>query len=462
MSDSNFVCAGYETLATYWKNFRIKNLQGNWNDNFTPEIISTFFSQTCYGFLHSFGQNFTGKKNYTNYIESEVNLFKECRDYGIFENCKFIADSGGFQASIGRIDQHETDNLIDLYHDFVANHHACIDRAFILDLPPGPGCKLFSNFDDVYYANERTYNLARNLSDEARKKIIYIHHFRTPKLWDIFDTLLNSEGMFDAFENYATGGIVANQGSDTAIPCIIYILPLIPVLKKAVEAGRRTLDFHILGGAGFRDIFFYEMFSKIVKEEHDIELTISYDSSGIFKGLMRGRMLHILCDDEIVRKVDLRTDVLDKRFIGAMKTADIISHKIDNMSERFNFKTINSGKIYCDESGTFPDDFRIYAAMLVLRTYADIQMMLKRKVAEIYPMYKADDFESFNRECSLITQNLNQGKITRKQTAKTHAITNSLTMLKNLDVDFCKHIVNKYLAKDEFIDLDPSSTLMKV
>ena len=268
--------------------------------------------------------------------------------------------------------------------------------------------------------------------------------------------------MFDSFEQFATGGIVANQGSDTAIPCIIYILPLIPVLKKAVEAGRKTLDFHILGGAGFRDIFFYEMFSKVVKEEHDIELTISFDSSGIFKGLMRGRMLHILCDDDIVRKVDLRTDVLDKRFISSMTTTDIIAHKIDNMSSRFNFKTINSSKIYCDESGTFPDDFRIYAAMLVLRTYADIQMMLKRKVSEIYPMYKAEDFESFSRECSLITQNLNQGKITRKQTAKTHAITNSLTMLKNLDVDFCKHIVNKYLAKDEFIDLDPSSTLMKV
>lgn len=462
MADSNYVMAGFETLGTYFSNFSIRNMQGNWNENFTPEIMSYFLSNTCHGFLHSFGQNFTGKKKYDNYIASEVNVFTENRGYGIFDNCNFICDSGGFQASIGRIDEHETDNLINLYHDFLENYHSCIDRAFILDLPPGPGCKLFKNFDDIYYGNERTYNLARNLPDAAREKIIYIHHFRTPKLWDIFTDLLNVDGMFDAFSHFGTGGIVANQGSDTAIPCIIYVLPLIPVLKKAKEAGRKQLDFHILGGAGYRDIFFYEMFSKVVKEEHDIELTISYDSSGIFKGLMRGRMLHILCDDEIVRKVDLRTVKLDKRFLSELTVTDIISKKIDDMSDRYNFKKIDSKKIYCDESGTFPDDFRMYAAMLVLRTFADVQLLLRRKANEIYPLFQAGDLEGFSTQCAKVTQNMNQGKITRKQKAKTHSIANSIKMLRDLDENYCKYIVNKYLAKDEFIELDPASTLLKV
>lgn len=462
MADSNYVMAGFETLATYFINFSIRNMQGNWNENFTPELVSHFLSNTCHGFLHSFGQNFTGKKKYDNYIASEVKVFKEARDLGIFNNCNFICDSGGFQASIGRIDEHETETLIELYHDFLANHHDCVDRSFILDLPPGPGCKLFKDFDDIYYGNEKTYNLARNLPDEAREKIIYIHHFRTPKLWDIFTDLLNSPGMFDAFSHFGTGGIVANMGSDTAIPCIIYVLPLIPVLKKAKEAGRKQLDFHILGGAGYRDIFFYEMFSQVVKEEHDIELTISYDSSGIFKGLMRGRMLHILCDDEIVRKVDLRTVKLDKRFISELTVTDIIAQKIDILADRYNFKRIESDKIYCDESGTFPDDFRMYAAMLVLRTFADVQLLLRRKANEIYPLFREGDMESFSTQCAQVTQNMNQGKITRKQKAKTHSISNSIKMLRDLDVDYCKYIVNKYLAKDEFIELDPASTLLKV
>ena len=39
MSDSNYVLAGFETLGTYFKNFCLRNLQNNWDDNFTPEIL---------------------------------------------------------------------------------------------------------------------------------------------------------------------------------------------------------------------------------------------------------------------------------------------------------------------------------------------------------------------------------------------------------------------------------------
>jgi len=464
MSDSNYVIAGFETLGTYFKNFCLRNLQGNWDDNFTPEIMSNFLSQTCHGFLHSFGQNFTGKKKYDNYIASEVKVFTENRSYGIFDNCNFIADSGGFQASIGRIDEHETDKLIELYHEFLTDHHSCIDKAFILDLPPGPGCKLFKNFDDIYYGNERTYNLAKNLPDESREKVIYIHHFRTPKLWDIFTDLINSDGMFDAFQHFGTGGIVANQGSDTAIPCIIYVLPLIPVLKKAKEAGRKELDFHILGGANFRDIFFYEIFQKVVKETHDIELRISYDSSGIFKGLMRGRTMHILDDQNIVRKIDVRSVNLKHGYItnDKLSVADIIHEKIDNMSDRFNLKKLDPFNIYDPDSGTFPDNFRIYAAMLVLRTYADVQMMLRQKANDLYPIYQSGDLAEFNQQCLKVTQDVNQGKITRKQKAKTNSLVNSIKMLVNLDEDYCKYIVNKHLAKDEFTDLNHATKTLTV
>jgi hypothetical protein len=464
MSDSNYVLAGFETLATYFKNFSIRNIQDNWDDNFTPEIMSNFLSQTCHGFLHSFGQNFTGKKKYDKYVATEAALFRDCRAFGIFDDCNFIADSGGFQASIGRIDEHETDRLVDLYHEFLTNEHDCIDKAFILDLPPGPGCKLFKNFDDVYYGNERTYNLAKNLPDAAREKVIYIHHFRTPKLWDIYTQLLNSDGMFDAFKHFGTGGIVANQGSDTAIPCIIYVLPLIPVLKKAIAAGRKELDFHILGGANFRDIFFYEIFQKIVKETHDVELRISYDSSGVFKGLMRGRTMHILDETEVVRKIDLRTDCLPKRYHpnSNISVNDIIKDRIENMSDRFNLKRLDPFQIYCPDSGTFPDNFRMYAAMLVLRTYADVQLMLRRKANDLYPVYQSGDLQEFTQQCLTVTQNVNQGKITRKQKAKTNSLINSIKMLVNLDEDYCKYIVNKHLAKDEFTELDHTTRLLTV
>jgi transposase len=91
-----------------------------------------------------------------------------------------------------------------------------------------------------------------------------------------------------------------------------------------------------------------------------------------------------------------------------------------------------------------------------LRTYADVQLLLRRKASEIYPLYQSGNLEEFNIQCGEVTQNVNQGKITRKQKAKTYSLINSIKMLINLDEDFCKYIVRKHLAKDEFLDLDPS------
>ena len=379
-------------------------------------------------------------------------------DSGIFKNCSLIADSGGFQASIGKIDEHETETLIDLYHDFLTNHHQVLDRAFILDLPPGPGCKLFKNFNDVQSFNERTYNLAKNLPKEARDKIIYINHFRTPKLWEIYSNILNQDDMFDSFKHFGTGGVVANMAGDN-MPCIIYILPLIPVLKKAIEAGRKELSFHILGGANFRDIFFYEIFTKVVKEVHGVDLTLSYDSSGPFKGLMRGRTMHILHKD-IVHKVDMRSDYIRQRLHSTYRTIDVVREKINEMSDQFGFKRINMSELYDEELNTFPDYFRIYAVLLTLRTYAEVQLLLRRKADEIYPLYQSGDLEEFARQCSFVTQSINGGKLTRKQKTKTNSLINSVKMLVNLDEEHCKYIVNKYLAKDEFIELDNKTRLM--
>ena len=106
--------------------------------------------------------------------------------------------------------------------------------------------------------------------------------------------ILDENNLFDKFKHFSTGGIVANMSTDLIIPCIIYILPLIPLLNRAKKFGRKYLNFHILGGAGFRDVLFYELFKIHVMEKHGIELNITYDSSGIFKALMIGRFIHIV------------------------------------------------------------------------------------------------------------------------------------------------------------------------
>jgi len=455
---SNYVCAGFETLSSITDRF----IKSEFFDNhFSRNDISNFFDNNCNKFLHSFGQNFTGKKRYDKYIESEYKLLKKCRDTEFFQNSIFMVDSGGFQASIGRINKDETEKLISLYHEFLEKYYNVFDRAFTLDLPPGPGCKLFSNFDDVYKFNSRTYNLAKNLPNHVREKMVYIHHFRTPRLWDIFTDILKTGDMFNYFNYHATGGIVANMTSDIAIPCIIYILPLIPLINQALKYDREKLNFHILGGANFRDIFFYELIRLHLLNLYGLEVEITYDSSGLFKGLMVGRFIHIIKDDDIY-KADLRTNSLNKRFREDEKIIDVYRNSIFNMSSKYNFKRILMQKIYDNNTGTFFEEVRIYSLLYMLYTFGEVQNKLRKLAKEIYPLFTSENYSSFCEEVNKVTKRVNEGKITRKQKAKSSSIINSLNMLTNLDEDYCKYIVSKFLSKDEFIELiDKNREVMK-
>ena len=123
MYKSGYILAGAETLGTLLNNFHNKRVRNSFDNNFNTKDISNLLSKVMSGFLHSFGQNFTGKKTYKNYVEQEAKVFQTCRDFGYFDDSLFYVDSGGFQASIGKIDEHETDNLIKLYGEFVSERN---------------------------------------------------------------------------------------------------------------------------------------------------------------------------------------------------------------------------------------------------------------------------------------------------------------------------------------------------
>ena len=457
---SGYVLAGGETISSILNNF-VKNTKGLYFDNFTREDISKFYHDVMFGFLHSFGQNFTGKKSYKGYVQAEAKCFTTMRETKMFEKSKFLIDSGGFQVSFGKITLAEAPTLIALYDEFLRDNHHCIDRAFSLDLTPGPGCELFRNFKDVYDMNLQTYTMHANLPDEAREKIIYVHHFRTPEMWRVFDKILRENQFFEKFSHFATGGIVASSGGDMQIPVIIYVLPLIPLLNECIRHGRKTLDFHILGGATYRDILFYEFFQHHVMQCHGIQLNITYDSSGIFKALMIGRFLPIY--DPISRsieKIDVKSNALHFRYNHGMTIGEMYKYVIDRMCDHHNFKHIDMTKIYNDESGTFFEDIKCYSMFYMLQMYSEVQEMLKEEARRLYPLYENFDYEDFTSEISKVTQKINGGKITTKQKFKTNSLIASLDMLKSLDESKCQYIVNKFLSKDEFTELLSGKQLM--
>ena len=458
MVQSGYILAGFETLATIVDNFFLGK-RGRFEDNFTREQISHFLANIGAGFLHSYGQDFPGKKKYDKYNQKEHDLFAKCRDMRIFDDCTLIADSGGFQISIGKLTRRESDLLFQMYYQWLEESYKVYDKAFILDIPPGPGCEIFKDFKDVHDINLKSYKIARDLPIHVREKIIYIHHFRTPKLWEIYTRLLRENEFFPDFNYHGTGGIVANMSGDMSIPCVIYVLPLIPLLNECKKYGRNYLNFHILGGANFRDILFYELFRIVTKKVHNIDLNITYDSSGVYKQVMHARFVHV--EDQLghIRKMSIKSDNLDKRFIngyegGGYRVEGMFEKVLNECARLYGFKEISVDGVYDDNTKTFHEDVKVYSILYTLAIYAKLQEGMREFAIESYPVYESGDVEEFNKMCLETTRILNQGKLTKKQRIKSHSISKSLDMLRDLDEDYCKYIVNKCLAKDEFVELE--------
>jgi len=459
MTQSGYVVAGFETLATIINNF-IKNTKNRYESNFSREDISDFLLKTCSGFLHSYGQNFAMRRSYSKFNKSEATLFKNCREFGLFDGSLLITDSGGYQVSIG-LAKDTTKLLLRMFYDFLEEHHEVLDRAFILDLIPGPNCVAFDSFDEVEKMNIESYTKAAGLSPDVIKKIIYIHHFRTPRLWEIFLKLLREYDLFSKFNHFGVGGMVANLAGDLAIPCIVYVLPLVILLNECKRSGLNALDFHILGGATFRDVFFYELFKIHIRNKHNIEVNITYDSSGLYKGLMVGRYIHVL-DNNIIHKVDIKSTNLDKRFKGGTKVVDIYIQEMNQLFRKFNFKEVGKDGIYSSETGTFFEEIKVYTMLHMLNQYSEIQSICKESAEKVYIFYENGFLEEFTNSVIDITKNLNGGKITKKQRIKSYSIAKSLDILTNLDEEYCEYLVSKFLSKDEFSKLEDNGRVLTI
>lgn len=445
---SNYVIAGFESLGLILNRFMKSD---DFNDNFTEEQLSNFFIQNCNKLLHSYGQYFPGRKKFNKYDAYVANIFAKNKANPFFKGCEFIIDSGAFQVSVGRLDRREGDLLFHMYYEFLQKHVDVYDKAFVLDFPLGPDCCIENTSDNLYFLNSASYHIAANLPDNVRDKLIYIHHFRTPGLWNAYTRVLDEDDMFNKFNYHATGGLVINMTGDMAIPCIICILPLIPLLNRALKYNRTKLHFHILGGSGFRDILFYQLFQRLVKDYHGIDLVITYDSSAIFKALMVGRNFFLL-DGAEIKKINIRSKFLPHNYGGSKSIFELYNETIHKFCEDQNFKLPKTDYLYDKETGTFFEEYRTYSILYSIWVYAEVEKQMEMAADELYTIYKSGDIELFNQKIELVTRGMNSGRITKKQTVKSYSVSKSLDLLRNLDEDYCEYVVNKFLVRDEFID----------
>lgn len=455
-----YIVAGVDTVCSLVDRFLNKFNDRNY---FSSELYSSFLSQTVNKYLYSFGTGLSYKtkklsKKHVERITRETHRIKNC---GFMDNTKLFIDSGGFQVSMGAVTTDFMPTFIKMYHDFLQNENQYYEHAFSLDLPPGPGSEnIFSSYQQIENLNRMSYQMSSNMPQQVKDKMIYIHHFRTPSLYKTWSKFLWDENLADGYNYFGTGGIVANMAADTTIPIIIYTIPLSSIVRYAKNKNIKSFNFHILGGANYTDLFYHKLFSYHIKKVHDLDVNITYDSSAIFKGLVIGRFVPVMKLNNCLVKMDLRSSKLHLRFDDTTINEKIYQ-LMDIVSDTYNFRKIieSEDPVYNQKTNTFSHSIHMYLMAYLLHIYRKIEQIAEESVEEFYPYYEAGQIKEFDSKCIELTRRLNQGKRTRKQKAKTYSIFKSLKLLTELDEDYNKFLVNKFMSVSDISVMDGSGTI---
>jgi len=214
-------------------------------------------------------------------------------------------------------------------------------------------------------------------------------------------------------------------------------------------------NFHVLGGANFLDVFYHKLFSKHIKEYHNIDTNITYDSSALFKGLNIGRFIYVLNDKGNLVKMDLRSLNLPMKFFNECTVEEKTYQILNNLATEFGFKQLDkiNVPIYDSKTNTFSKPILMYLFFYVLSIYRKMEKKCEQVVDDIYPLYKNNKIFEFDKECSRITTEINQGRITRKQRAKCYSLVNSLKILENLDMKGNENLVEKFMISGDISNI---------
>lgn len=444
---SKFICA---SLPSVYRHFRY-SIENN------PEYLSckttnNFFHNTVNKYLSSVGKCISkGQKVTHKLFDNYSKLLNDMVSYPAFDNCEIVVDSAGYQVQQGYLPKSEIKPYIDLYHSqFLQNDYHNFNYAFSLDLVPGVSYSPFKNWKETIKYNKYSYQKTSDLPQHILDKMIYIHHFRTPKLNEMFKKFLFEDRLADNFKHFSTGGLVSYGG--IGCPFVMYIVPLTHILYHLKQKGIKQCRWHILGGSEFKDLIFHKLVEKHVKEVHDIELEITYDSASVFMIFMRSRFTYVPIEEtKSLWKLHVSTKNLGSDWRGEGPVEEVLYQKINDVIIPYNMKPLdlNENPLYREDS-TMDCLIYTYAMAQMLNVYATVDRWCEELSEELYPMFQQGATKELTERLDIIMKNFNNGKFGRLIKQRSTAIINSLNILNDLDIDFCDNLVNTYLSGDEF------------
>lgn len=446
---SNFVAAALPSVITH-----IENLFKNYSEYCEPKDVKTFLDNTVNKFLTSIGIALDRNREINPRIVTTYSkMLKKIKEKSYLEDCTIIVDSAGYQIQTGYVSREDIPKFTNLYYDeFITNHSDLFTKAFNLDLVPGYSFCPFKSWKDIKDLSIESYTKASNLPDDIREKMIYVHHFRTPKMHQVYKSIMPQ--FIPKFKNFAVGGLVSMSNSKNPPTCVMYSVPLVDILHHMVNSNIKKASFHVLGETEFKSVFLHCLFEKHIKEKLGIELSITYDSSSIFKIVALGRYTFIF-DGKNIWRLGLRSDIVKSMFAGSIKTNEEVFFDVLNTRlSPYNFKKVNSidAPIYKDD-GSFNTLYYSYGLLQMFDLFTSIQEYCRKQVERLYPIYLSEDYVTFNQEVGNLLLSFNNGKQSKKLNIRSNIVWNSLKMIESMDLDYGEYLVKNYMYSEENRDL---------
>lgn len=377
--------------------------------------------------------------------------FDNMRSRPYLKGCELIMDSAGYSFQVGQIPKEKTGEWVDSYHEFISDNIEYLKNALLFDPVPGAVNAVVDSYAEMEKLNVMSYSKANDLSKKVKDKIMYIHHFRTPQIYKLFRKMMFEYDLAKDFNSFSTGGLVSfSKGCQGRPPCNMYIIPLIDTILLAKKRGLKKFRFHVLGDADFKSILFHKFVEKHVREVHDIGIEITFDSTTIMKTFMLGRYMFVpMYEDHSIWKMFIRTHDLHMRWKDKGTVEDYFYELVNDIAKEYNFKHITSKNEPMYENNRLTRILYAYGLCVMLKLYNLCENWCEEAVDALYPLYKSGQTFEFDKNIEIYMKNFNNGKISKKMYSRSSAVYKSLDMLTNLDVDYCKYLVQRYLSQDE-------------
>jgi hypothetical protein len=294
MGPSNFVLANLHSFRTH-----IDMSLRDYPEFLNEDIVNTFLLNNVNKYLISFG--IALQKNPKKITNKIIKRFDKCYynksiNRKLLDGVELSIDSGGYQLQTGYLKKELISDYVDLYHDdLIPTHSDHTKYFFTIDIAPGGDSgSVIDSWKTMIELNNLSYKKTRELKKEYKDKMIYIHHFRTPKLFDMHNKFLFEDGLADGLLNFSTGGLASYLIKLSSPDYVMYTIPLVSILLYAKQKNIKKFRFHVLGASDWKDILYHRIFERHIKNVHDLDVEITFDSSTVGRTLGRARFFYLL------------------------------------------------------------------------------------------------------------------------------------------------------------------------